>query len=110
MVPHAFALTTALVASICQPALAQTEASRPLQSGPLDAQATVPATVYRSTLGAFRAIGSDTLMPWREANVRVGSIGGWRVYAREAQQPSYEPATAVPPPTPAAGAQQQPTR
>ena len=34
----------------------------------------------------YRRLGDET-HPWREANDTVNRIGGWRVYAREAQQP-----------------------
>lgn len=98
-----FALTTTLIASILLPAHAQTAESRTPRSDPADAQAAVPTTVYRSTLSAFRAKPGEVLSPWREANDRVGSIGGWRVYAREAQQPA---ATAVPSPAPTTGTPQ----
>ena len=28
----------------------------------------------------------EPMLDWREANARVGEIGGWRTYARESQQ------------------------
>ncbi|QPF74134.1 hypothetical protein G8A07_15240 [Roseateles sp. DAIF2] len=53
----------------------------------LDAQAPVPPLVYRSALGSYRPYADTTPSPWVESNERVGRIGGWRVYAKEAQQP-----------------------
>ena len=71
-------------------------ASRP---DPLDAKAQVPATRYESSFAQFRRIGDDKPVAWREANDAVARIGGWRVYAREAQQP--DPAAAEKPAAPA---------
>jgi hypothetical protein len=55
---------------------------------PLDAKAKVPTLRYESSLkpGAAAA-ASEKPVSWREANDSVARIGGWRVYAREAQQP-----------------------
>lgn len=53
-----------------------------------DPQAAVPATTYRSAFRGYRAPAEDVVISWRDANDLVGSIGGWRVYAREAQEPT----------------------
>lgn len=66
-------------------AAAQTTARAP---DPTDARAEVPKAVHASPLSAYRRIGDDTPLPWREANDRVGRIGGWRAYAREAAAPA----------------------
>jgi hypothetical protein len=58
---------------------------------PLDAKASVPALSYRSSFSRYRGLGDDKSVTWREANDAVGRIGGWRVYAREAQQPESTP-------------------
>jgi hypothetical protein len=34
----------------------------------------------------YRGWRDEPLQDWREANQRVGEIGGWRTYLREAQQ------------------------
>ena len=60
---------------------------------PLDPKAQVPSVRYESAFAKFRRIGDDKPVAWREANDAVARIGGWRVYAREAQQP--EPAAAA---------------
>jgi hypothetical protein len=69
---------------------------------PLDARADVPALSYRSSFSRYRSLSDDKPLSWREANDAVARIGGWRVYAREAQQPSATPsgmeATASPKP------------
>jgi hypothetical protein len=73
---------------------AQAQAQSPASTGPdpLDPKAQVPSVSYESTFAQFRRIGDDKPMTWREANDAVARIGGWRVYAREAQQP--DPAVA----------------
>ena len=58
---------------------------------PLDAKASVPALTYRSSLAHYRGFSDDKPLSWREANDAVARIGGWRVYAREAQQPEATP-------------------
>ncbi len=93
------------------PGRAQTPSSpadvRTPRPDPLDARASVPALVYRSSLLPGRPADAASAASWREANDAVARIGGWRVYAREAQQPSGvatpppgQPAVAVPNPLP----------
>lgn len=59
---------------------------------PIDARAAVPPVSYRSALSSYRPLGDDKT-DWKEANHRVGRIGGWRAYAREANAPEV-PASA----------------
>lgn len=82
-------LFTALLAAQAQ---AQPTTNRP---DPLDPKARVPAMRYESSLGQSRRSSDDKPVAWREANDAVARIGGWRVYAREAQQP--DPAAPTPP-------------
>jgi len=42
---------------------------------------------YLSVFTTYRPFQEQPQIPWREANDAVGKIGGWRFYAREAQQP-----------------------
>ena len=58
---------------------------------PLDAKANVPALSYRSPFSRYRGLSDDKPVSWREANDAVARIGGWRVYAREAQLPEATP-------------------
>jgi len=58
---------------------------------PLDAKASVPPLSYRSSFSRYRGLSDDKTVSWREANDAVARIGGWRVYAREAQQPESTP-------------------
>ena len=96
---YLFSLLTLFAASLAVPLHAQTaDKSTPANSGNADnAREPVPPLVYRSTFEVYRAQRDVTLLPWREANDRVGAIGGWRFYAREAQQPNA-PSTGQPTP------------
>lgn len=59
---------------------------------PLDAGAAVPAVRYESVLNrSTRGPAEDRSIPWREANDTAARIGGWRTYAREAQQAEGAP-------------------
>ena len=100
-----FALTL-LAASAGLPLHAQTAvAGAPAinTDDPGNAKALAPPLVYRSPFSTYRAQGDAALLPWREANDRVRAIGGWRVYAREAQQPNgrLAPSDPAPPQPPA---------
>ena len=54
---------------------------------PADTEAPKPAPLttlqYSSPLGAYQAYADQPVQSWREANDRVGQIGGWRTYAKE---------------------------
>ncbi|MBE0622235.1 MAG: hypothetical protein IH605_16720 [Burkholderiales bacterium] len=63
---------------------------------PQDAEAPVPPVIYRSPLANYRVLSDDTVTSWKETNDNVGRIGGWRAYAKEAQEP--EPAIDPTPP------------
>jgi hypothetical protein len=67
---------------------------------PLDAKANVPALTYRSPFSRYRGLSEDKPVSWREANDAVARIGGWRVYAREAQQPEATPSDSDTPTSP----------
>lgn len=73
---------------------AQGTPGRAERADPLDAQARVPAVTHQSPLAAYRRLGDDKPVSWKTANENVNRIGGWRAYAREAQQP--EPAASAP--------------
>ena len=80
-------------------AQAQAQSPATTRPDPLDPKAQVPSVRYESSFAQFRRIGDDKPVAWREANDAVARIGGWRVYAREAQQP--EPSVAEKPAAPA---------
>ncbi|MBT9502338.1 MAG: hypothetical protein IV092_13895 [Burkholderiaceae bacterium] len=98
---------------LIQPALAQAPtkislASTTSRADPLDPRATVAPLIYRSAFQDFRPNTEAEVGSWKEANDKVGSIGGWRVYAKEAQQadvpasPASAPSAAVAPAPPEA--------
>lgn len=80
----------AVLSTIALAAQAQPAAS-PAQPDPLDPKAAVPALAYESSFAQYRRLGDEKALSWREANDTVARIGGWRVYAREAQQPEAVP-------------------
>ena len=82
---HASALGAALLC--CGQTQAQTASSAAVRSDPLDAKASVPLLRHESSFAQYRRLSDEKLISWREANDTVARIGGWRVYAREAQQP-----------------------
>lgn len=44
------------------------------------------APAFRSSLDGYQPFSDEKVVPWRDANDNVGRIGGWRVYAKEAQE------------------------
>lgn len=65
------------------------------QSGAGAAKPVLPSQLqYASPLRAYKAYAGQPVESWREANDRVGRIGGWRAYAKEIQ--AGEPAKDVP--------------
>ena len=91
LVPYALPVTLLVSALSTAAQQAPTRSARP---DPLDAKAGVPATTYESSFTQYRRLGEEKVVSWREANDNVARIGGWRVYAREAQQPDPAPAAA----------------
>jgi hypothetical protein len=82
-------LATALVASLTAAQAQPTaKAARP---DPLDPKASVTTLRYESSFARYRPLGEEKPVSWRDANDTVTQIGGWRVYAREAQQPDPAP-------------------
>ncbi|MDZ7854807.1 hypothetical protein [Sphaerotilus sp.] len=50
---------------------------------------------YTSTLSGYQAYADEPVQSWREANDRVGRIGGWKVYAKE-KPPGVAPTAETP--------------
>lgn len=83
----AHALLFALACTAALPGAAQSTLPKPqTASSPLDPKASVPALSYESAFTRFRRWSDEEPIAWRQANDTVTRIGGWRVYAREAQQ------------------------
>lgn len=98
MIPFIREAALLLATSIITDATAQTSAPTP--AAPPAPRATAAPTVtpgptYRSVFDGYVSANEDKVVSWRAANALVGSIGGWRVYARESQQ--TEPTNSAPP-------------
>lgn len=73
------AFSTAALTAHAQPA------AQPAKPDPLNPQVSVPPLSYQSSFAQYRRLDDSRPISWREANDTVARIGGWRVYAREAQ-------------------------
>ena len=92
-------LAASLLAALTAQAQPAAKAARP---DPLDPKASAPALSYESSFSRYRLLGDEKPVSWRDANDTVTRIGGWRVYAREAQQPDAAPSAAPSASAPAA--------
>jgi len=89
------ALLFAAACAVALPLSAQTvQPASQVAPSPLDAKASVPSIGYESTFVRFKRWSDEKPVTWRQANDTVTGIGGWRAYAREAQQP-HSPAPAA---------------
>lgn len=50
---------------------------------------------YPSVFERYKPYTDDSIGNWKAANDTTASIGGWREYARQAQQPESAPATSL---------------
>jgi hypothetical protein len=66
--------------------------SRSDASDPLDPMARSTPQVRPSALTRFRGVDDAPPVSWHDANATVHNVGGWRAYAREAQQAQKRPA------------------
>ena len=102
-------LAAALLASLAAQAQPAVKAAQP---DPLDPNASVPALSYQSAFSRYRLLSDEKPVSWRDANDTVTRIGGWRAYAREAQQPDpipeAKPAATAPAAAPKVTAQPMP--
>lgn len=42
---------------------------------------------FESVFDGYQSYRHQSVAPWKESNERVGEVGGWRAYAREAAEP-----------------------
>jgi hypothetical protein len=73
------------------------------QQPPPGQSASQQAVPYRSALDGYRPFADQSVAPWKESNEAVRNAGGWRAYAREAQEGARQSAK---PAAPAASAPQ----
>lgn len=85
---HSALLAATLLATLAAQAQPAAKTAWP---DPLDPKASVPALSYVSSFSQYRLLGDEKPVSWRDANDTVTRIGGWRVYAREAQQADPAP-------------------
>lgn len=63
----------------------------PLVAGPLDPAVKGEPMNYASAFEGYKADEDFEPSGWKDANDRVGEIGGWRTYLREATEPKASP-------------------
>lgn len=93
--------------AVAATAAAQATAPTATRLDPQDTHVAGPAVAYTSAFKHYQRLGDDKATAWREANDTTARIGGWRVYARQAQQP--DPPTQATQHQPAAPAAPQPS-
>lgn len=63
------------------------EKENQFRSDPLNSKAVVQGLHYQSSLLSFRPFIEQEVRLWRESNDITLRVGGWRVYAKQAQEP-----------------------
>ena len=58
---------------------------------PASAMANSAPTSYRSAMEGYQPYTDEKIIDWKQANDATGRIGGWREYAKEAQQTDAKP-------------------
>ncbi len=66
-------------------------------TAPVSSASTATPLQYFSIFTQYQPFKEQPLLPWREANDAVEKIGGWRFYAKEAQQADAAGKPAGPP-------------
>ncbi len=54
------------------------------------------APAYRSAFEGYKPYTTEPVQNWRQSNDSAARIGGWREYARQAQQPAAQPPAQAP--------------
>lgn len=68
-------------------------AQTPAPASPVPDAAPASTLIYRSAFEDYKPYTDDKMTSWKAANDDVARIGGWREYAKQAQQPENTPAT-----------------
>ncbi|CAM3795609.1 hypothetical protein [Roseateles saccharophilus] len=92
----ATALSATAQAQPPNPAASAVQAAPGQRGDPTDARSDVPLLVYRSPLQGYRPYADTEPASWVETNKTVATVGGWRVYAKEARQPDAPDAASAP--------------
>lgn len=67
-------------------------------AGTAQTQATPAPLAYKSAFEGYQPFTDDKTVGWKQANDNVARIGGWRAYAKQAQEADTQPSN---PPDPA---------
>ncbi len=67
-------------------------AKKPQLVDPANADAPVPALLYRSSFTNYLPLSEEPVAAWKCSNDLAAKIGGWRAYGKESLQPEA-PAT-----------------
>jgi hypothetical protein len=73
------------------------------QEGHAAEGAGLPALRFESVFDGYKPYVHQAPAPWRQSVDRVGEVGGWRAYAREAAEPEDSGAQHGAPETPHSG-------
>ena len=99
--PAALLAQAALLVTLWTHAAANSQtaatASQPAAASGVTGSATA---AYRSTFEDYKPYTDEKIINWKQANDNTGRIGGWREYAKEAQQPAHALQRPEVPPTP----------
>lgn len=66
---------------------AQSSAESSAIPSKLAASAPAAPLSYRSAFQNYQSYSDSAVVPWKESNTKVKDAGGWRAYAKEAQEP-----------------------
>ena len=73
-------------------------AALPFFIGIAHAQTRSAPAPYRSAMEGYKPYTDEKIVDWKQANDSTGKIGGWREYAKEAQQTDTRGAGSMPAP------------
>ena len=88
-------MLAACVAGVLSVSTAHAQTEGP-KSAALPAVAEAPEP-YRSAFEGYQPYTEEKITNWKAANDTVDQIGGWREYAKQAQQPANTPAQTIRP-------------
>lgn len=79
-------LSPALLAALTLTVLSASLAHAQTATKPSTAQPAADVAPYRSAFEGYQPYTGEKIANWKAANEKVDAIGGWREYARQAQQ------------------------
>lgn len=77
--------------------IAHAQTTPPVVQKPEPSRMASPA--YTSVFEGYRTYRDEKSLDWKEANRQVERRGGWRAYAKEAQEPEHKPEQVIPSPS-----------